>query len=245
MKAHPNDQLALLKLAEIDAAHGRLQHLAKHMPEQEHLIQLEADRRARRAAAAEAVGALEDARSELARIQADAAVVAERKRLDDERLATATSTKDIAALEAELATLRRRGSELDDLELAQLEALDGLEQTASTARESMREIEELAADLLERRDQARENLRAEAKELHSRRQAQIAEIPAELLAVYEDVRAKQGIGACELVGDVSTATNEAIGPAEMSRIRGLAADEVTFCPTTGAVLVRTARSHIG
>lgn len=245
MKAHPNDQIRLLELAELDAGHARLQYLAKHMPEQEHLVKIEADRRARRAEAAEAVGALEDGRAELTRIQDDARIVADRTALDDQRLSTATSTKDIAALEAELATLRRRGGELEDRELEQLERLEALEAAEQTARANMDEIETLAADLLERREQARQHLREEAKRIHGERTALVATIPADLLAVYEDVRAKQGVGACELVGDVSTATNLEIGPAEMSRIRGLAADEVTFCPTSGAVLVRTARSNIG
>ncbi|MDJ1370305.1 zinc ribbon domain-containing protein [Gulosibacter molinativorax] len=244
MKAHPKEQLRLLELAQVDARQARLQHLAKNMPEQLHLVEIEQDRRDRRAASAKALGELEDAQSELKTIQDDSRMVAERRKRDEDRLQHASSTKDIAALQAELATIARRQETLDDQELEQLERVEALTAAHAERLASMREIETLAADLLERRDLARENLRTEAKEIAADRKTLVDGLPADLVALYEDRRKRGGIGAAELVGKVSTASQETIEMADLARIAKAPADEIVFCPDTDAILVRTERSAI-
>lgn len=244
MKAHPREQLRLLELAQVDARHTRLQHLAKNMPEQIHLVEIEQDRRERRAASARALGELEDAQSELKTIQDDARMVAERRKIDEERMQTATSTKDIAALQAELQTIARRQDTLEDQELAQLEVVEKLTAVHDEKRAAMRDIEDLAADLLQRRDLARENLRVEAKALAADRKTLVDALPADLIALYEDRRKRGGIGAAELVGKVSSASQETIEMADLARIAKVPADEIVFCPDTDAILVRTERSLI-
>lgn len=244
MKAHPKEQLRLLELAQVDARHARLQHLAKNMPEQLHLVQIEQDRRDRRAEAAQSLGELEDAQSDLKTIQDDSKLVAQRRTLDEERLQKATSTKDIAALQAELQTITRRQDTLDDQELSQLEIVEKLTAAHDERLAAMREIEDLAADLLKRRDLARENLRKEAKDLATDRKTLVDGLPAELVALYEDRRKRSGIGAAELIGKVSSASQETIEMADLARIAKASADEIVFCPDTDAILVRTERSSI-
>ncbi len=244
MRASTEHQLQLLKLAEIDSGHARLQHLAKHMPEHEHLLSIESDRRSRRQAAAQAHGTLDAAQAELVRTRDDARVVAERRARDEQLLAESSSTKDIAGLQAELATLTKRGDELAATELEQVEAVAALQQKLDTARASLNEIEQLAADLLQRREQARDHIREQARDLQLRRKAIVESIPAELLQEYERARKTSGVGAAELVGTVSTASNLELGHTELAQIRSLAPDELAYCPVTGAVLVRTARSDL-
>lgn len=244
MRASTEAQLQLLKLADVDSEHARLQHLAKHMPEHEHLLSIENDRRSRRQAAAQAHGALDAAQAELARTRDDSRVVAERRARDEQLLSEATSTKDIAGLQAELATLTRRGDTLAAEELEQEETVAALQQELDAARASLNEIEELAADLLKRRELARDHIREQARDLQLRRKAIVDSIPAELLREYERARKNSGIGAAELVGTVSTASNLELGQSELAHIRSLAADELAYCPVTGAVLVRTARSDL-
>ncbi|KAB1644192.1 zinc ribbon domain-containing protein [Gulosibacter chungangensis] len=244
MKAHPKEQLRLLELAQVDARHARLQHLAKNMPEQLHLVEIEQDRRDRRAAAAQSLGELEDAQSELKTIQDDSKLVAARRTQDEQRLQQATSTKDIAALQAELQTIARRQDTLDDQELAQLELVEKLTAAHDERVAAMREIEDLAADLLRRRDLARENLRTEAKELATDRRTLVDGLPEQLVALYEERRKRSGIGAAELIGKVSSASQETIEVADLARIAKAPADEIVFCPDTDAILVRTERSAI-
>ncbi|NLT26928.1 MAG: hypothetical protein GXX90_09860 [Microbacteriaceae bacterium] len=244
MRVHQNDQAKLLELARIDADHARLQHTATNMPEQLHLKRIEAERQQKRIAAAEAFGALEDARAALRRTEDEAATVADRRALDEERLAGSSSTKEIAALERDLEAVRRRQRALDDLQLEQMADVEAADAEHAERRREHDELEALAADLLERREQARAHIREEAKRLHEARTALTGGLDADLVAHYEQIRARAGIGACELVGTVSQATQETLGAGEMERIRKLAPDELAYCPASGAILVRTARSSL-
>ena len=220
MKVHPNDQAKLLGLARLDADHARLQHTATNMPEQLHLKRIEGERREKRAAAAEAFGALEDARAALARTEDEAATIADRRALTEQRLATSSSTKDIAALERDLEAVRRRQGVLDDQQLEQLDAVEAAEAEHAERRREHDELEELAADLLVRRDQAREHIREEAKQLHAERTAITGALDAQLVAHYEELRARNGVGACELIGTVSEATQETLGAVELEERPG-------------------------
>lgn len=244
MKASPQHQLRLLELANLDAARARLQHTAKHIPEQENLEKIEGDRRARRAATAQALGELEDAQAQLRRVTSDVETVVQRQHADEARLQSATTSKEITAFETELAALKRRR---DRLETEQLELEEQVEQFTTTyeaRRDEMRTLEDEASDLLERRDLARENIKLEAKELGAARRTLIEGLPQELLELYEEIRGRVGIGAAELVGDVSMASNETLEVVDMANMRRAAHDEVLFCPMTGAILVRTERSDV-
>ncbi|MFD2673981.1 zinc ribbon domain-containing protein [Gulosibacter bifidus] len=244
MKAHPNEQLKLLELARIDAGFARLQHLASNLPEQQHLVSIEQDRRSRRAAAASALGELEDLQTQLARVQDDIVKAGQRRAHDEATMLASSDTKVIAGLQREIDSLERREARLRDDADALTAAVADATTSYETARDTMRELEDLASDLLERRELAKRNLQIEAKTLRDDRKALVSGIDAELLKLYDDRRKRTGIGAAELVGNVSSASNEVIETADMVRMRSLAADDVTFCPHTGTVLIRTDRSDV-
>lgn len=244
MKASQQHQLRLLELANVDAKRARLQHTAKHIPEQLNLEKIEGDRRARRAAAAQALGELEDAQAQLRRVESDVQTVVQRQHADEARLEKAATSKEITAFETELASLKRRRDRLEGEQLELEEQVENLTAVYEARRDEMRTLEDEASDLLERRDLARVNIQAEAKEIGAARRTLLEGIPADLVALYEEVRGKAGIGAAELVGNVSMASNETLEVVDMANVRRAAADEVLFCPMTGAILVRTERSDV-
>lgn len=244
MKASQQHQLRLLELANLDAKRARLQHTAKHIPEQLNLEKIEGDRRARRAAAAQALGELEDAQAQLRRVESDVQTVVQRQHADEARLEKAATSKEITAFETELASLKRRRDRLEGEQLELEEQVENLTAVYEARRDEMRTLEDEASDLLERRDLARVNIQAEAKEIGAARRTLLEGIPADLVALYEEVRGKAGIGAAELVGNVSMASNETLEVVDMATVRRAAADEVLFCPMTGAILVRTERSDV-
>ncbi len=244
MKASQQHQLRLLELANLDAKRARLQHTAKHIPEQLNLEKIEGDRRARRAAAAQALGELEDAQAQLRRVESDVQTVVQRQHADEARLEKAATSKEITAFETELASLKRRRDRLEGEQLELEEQVENLTAVYEARRDEMRTLEDEASDLLERRDLARVNIQAEAKEIGAARRTLLEGIPADLVALYEEVRGKAGIGAAELVGNVSMASNETLEVVDMANVRRAAADEVLFCPMTGAILVRTERSDV-
>lgn len=242
MKASPNDQQQLLELARLDAQRARLEHTAKNLPEQHHLLELKDERSARRAELVRMTGIVEDSEAELRRQQSDVELVEQRLRRDEERLANARNAKDAQGLEHEIATLKKRRSDLEDIEIELMERLERERRELDTARETRDRVEQQADELTALRDRAVENLKQEARANALARRELVAKLPNELVEQYESCRGRGGVGAAELVGAVTMATGVTLDHADLVKISQAPADEVILCPDSGAILVRTERS---
>ena len=67
---------------------------------------------------------------------------------------------------------------------------------------------------------------------------------AELVALYEKQRARYGVGASLLRRGVSEASGVQLFPDELETVRKAAPDDVLICPSSSAILVRTAESGL-
>jgi hypothetical protein len=68
----------------------------------------------------------------------------------------------------------------------------------------------------------------------------VGEVPAELLALYDRIRAGHGgIGAAEFVGNECGACRLQMIPADLAAVRAAPVDEVLRCEECGRILVRT------
>ena len=72
----------------------------------------------------------------------------------------------------------------------------------------------------------------------------MAQVPADLLALYDRQRERYGIGATLLQHRTSSASGVELTAAEMHQIRQTAEDEVILDPNSSAILVRTEESGI-
>lgn len=243
MKASPEIQRRLLDLAELDATRARLQHRANTMPEQRQLKDMEQARAEHRAWVVRATGELEDVQAELTRLQDDVTLVEQRLERNRERQGSASATaKDLQGLEAEVETLVRRQSLLEDTQLEVMQRVEDAEAELERARSAQSTVELEAEELVTKRDAARAELQAEAKVVAGARKTLLTEIPAELIALYEQRRERYGIGAAELVGGVTTGSNVTLDARDLASILSAAPDEVIMCPDSNAILVRTERS---
>lgn len=245
MKASPETQRRLLDLAELDATRARLQHRANTMPEQRELKGMEQARVEHRAWVARATGGLEDAQSELSRVQDDVTLVEQRLARDRDRQSASSSVKDVQGLESEIETLVRRQSLLEDTQLEVMQRVEDAEHELERARSAQSTVELEAEELVTKRDAARADLQAEAKVVAGARKALLPELPADLIELYERQRERYGIGAAELVGGVTTGSNVTLDAQDVSRILNSDPDEVVICPDSNAILVRTERSASG
>lgn len=245
MNASADHQRRLLDLADLDARRARLQHRANTMPEQRALKELEQARGEHRQWVAKATGELEDAQAEARRVHSDVEVVEQRLQRDRDRLERSTSVKDIQGLEAEIETLLRRRSTLEDVELELMERVESLEAELERARSARSAVELEAEELVTRRDAARAELQDEAKVIAAARRQLVPELPADLLALYEKQRERYGVGAAELVGRVTTGSNVTLDAQDVSQLLAAAPDDVVLCPDSNAILVRTERSGSG
>lgn len=238
MRAEPSQQLRLLDLQALDTALLQLDRRERDLPERSAAAEAAQRLDGLRAAAAERLGAVEDARAELGRLEADAAVVAGRIARDDELLLHSASVKDVQGLEGELATLRRRQAELEE---AQFEVLERLEEAELALTGADAEREALVAEHA-RLDAVLQavlaEIAAERAARRSEREALVAALPQELVELYEQRRARYGVGASRLSGAVTSASGVTLTAVDLAAVRAAAPDEVVFCPDSNAILIR-------
>ena len=245
MKASPAEQQELLRLQSLDTRLQQLAHRLGSLPQAAPLAELAVRDTAVRGRGAEAIGGLEDARSELKRLESDVAVVEARIARDGERLQHTSSMKDVAGLESELASLAKRLSDLEDQELVVMERVEDAEGALAAIDEERTAIAAETAGLEAERDEAAAGLATE-RDAAERDRVVVAEgVPADLLALYEQRRTRgAGVGAALLQHRACQGCNMTLTGSDLDRVRRAEPDEVLQCPECDRILVRTDESGI-
>ncbi len=244
LTAAPDDQALLLDLQAFDTKLNQLDHKAKNLPQHAVIAGIEGELAALRVTAAEQRGASEDVSLELKRLESDVEVVEARIARDAERLASSSSVKDVAALEQELASLRKRRDDLEEIELTVMERS---EEADAVLASTQAEIESLIArkdEVEAERDAALAEVGNERNHTAANRSTVEAKVPADLLALYTKQRDRYGFGASLLQFGVSSANGVKLLENELQAIRAAAPDEVIICPSSDAILVRTKDSGL-
>jgi predicted nucleic acid-binding Zn-ribbon protein len=244
LKASPSEQALLLELQTFDNKLAQINHRAKSLAQHATLQKLAAERATIAGTLSEQSGVLEDAQTELRRIESDVAVVEARIKRDDERLQVTSSVKDVQALEQELAALRKRQGDLEEIELTVMERLDDQGATVALSQSKFDAIQTLMSEAEVDRDAELAVIEAERTNAAANRAALADKIPAELLALYEKLRARYGQGVSYLRGGVSSASGVKLNENDMVAIRQAAPDDVLLCPDSNVILVRTAESGL-
>lgn len=244
LKASPEIQAHLLELQASDTRIQQLDHRARSLPEIAQLADLAARADALRQQHLAERGAVEDARLELSRVEADVTVVAARIDRDTQRIESSSSAKDVAGLEHELASLRKRRDDLEEIQLGVMERLEALEAVADATAAGLAELNDAVAAAESERDAALGALTNERAAAVGNRATVAATIPDELIALYERQRSRYGLGASHLRGGVSSASGVRLNENDMAAIRAAAPDDVVLCPDSQAILVRTPESGL-
>ena len=246
MKADPDAQRRLLDLQAIDTALAQLAHRRRHLPE---LGEVERLRREASTLDQERVRAqvtVDDLDRDIARIERDVDQVRARKDKDQARLDIGTGpARELEALQHELLSLQRRQSELED---AELELMEQRESAAAVLDETVRRgttvTEQLAATEA-RRDKALTDIGKDEEFRLAGRQPLVADLPADLVALYEKIREHAGgVGAALLRAGRCEGCRLELSGSERARVRAAAPDEVVRCDECRRILVRTAESGL-
>ena len=238
MKASPRQQRLLLDLHDPDTTIARLRRKRATLPERAELDGLAGEIAESREQFMAAQRELDTLNAEIERVEADVALVAQRRARDEELLAVSTAPKEAQALQAELETLARRTSELEDRELVLMEQQEAAQAAFTAAEGVLGGVDARRAAIQDAIDTAEAQIDRELDASTRERGGLAAEIQRDLLGIYEELRGRIGIGAARLRGAVSEASNMALTPAELSDFNAAAPDELLFCPGTGAILVR-------
>jgi predicted nucleic acid-binding Zn-ribbon protein len=245
VNVEPAVQLRLLELAEVDAELGRIRHRRQAMPELAEVTGAEQTVRERRDRVVEAETTLGDLDRDIQRLERDVDGVRARAERDKKLLAGAgVSAKQATDLQHELDTLARRQAVLEDELLEVMERREAVQTNLDAAKAELATAEQTLADAVARRDQAVADLdAAEAGRLRDR-EPLVAELPGELLALYEAGRAKRGVGAAPLRARRCGACRLELDRSEVSRVTAASPDTVLRHEECGVIMVRTPESGL-
>jgi predicted nucleic acid-binding Zn-ribbon protein len=245
VKADPDAQRRLLDLQAIDTALAQLAHKRRTLPEHAEL-----DRLAREIAGLDdervrtQVG-VDDIDRDIERLERDIEQVRARADRDRVRLDAGTGpARELEALQHELGTLSRRQSELEDAELELMEKREAAQAELDEVTTKLTATREVREATETRRDEALAGVAKDEEFRQSGRAPLVADIPADLIALYEKIRESTGIGAALLRAGRCEGCRLELSGSERARVRGADPDEVVRCEECGRILVRTAESGL-
>ena len=148
-KAAPEEQLRLLDLQALDSRLNKLQRQAAVVRSNPEITALQGRVAAVDGELVKATTELADLERELTRAEDDVQAVVTRLERDEKRLNSGTGTsKELTALQSEVASLSRRRSDLEDIELDVMERVDAaraaqleVQQRTDTVRSELAALE--------------------------------------------------------------------------------------------------------
>jgi len=247
LKADPADQLRLLEVQRLDARADQLRHQRASLPEHAEIAELTAKRADLVDLARDARIAVDDLTLEQQKVDQDVEAVKARRSRDRDRMdqGLVTNPKDLQRMQAELVSLDRRISTLEDEELEVMERLEAAQGELDRLEGMVAEAEERLAAVTAARDEKVAEIDQRLAEVEEDRGPAGSGLPEPLLALYRRLREqKGGIGAAELRARECGGCRLTLDSAELSRIRALPQDEVVRCEECQRILIRTAESGL-
>ena len=101
-----------------------------------------------------------------------------------------------------------------------------------------------AADLTAKRDAALQEIGEQAAKAEASRTTVAADVPADVLTLYDKLRAQHGVGAAMLRRGRCEGCHLSLNTVDLNQIRAAAPDEVVRCEECRRILVRTAESGL-
>jgi hypothetical protein len=245
VKADPAVQRRLLDLAGVDTELTRIDHRRRTLPELAEITEREQDDREKRDKLVAAETALGDLNREATRQETEIEAVRTREERDRSLLKDGNvGTRQVADLEHELTTLTRRQTSLEDDLLELMERREAVEMDVSHAKVQLEAADTALADAQRRRDEALADLEVSYTRRTGERAQLVPTFPADLLTLYDKIRAQKGTGAALLRSRRCGACRLELDRSAIGHIKDAAPDEVVRCDECGAILVRTPESGL-
>lgn len=188
---------------------------------------------------------IKDVEREVSRAEQDVQTVRNRIARDQQTLDAGTvSPKQLQDLQHELESLARRQGELEDVELELMERVEEIGVSLQAAEEAMAAARTEADEAAAAWDRRADEIAAEVVDLETRRAEIAAELPEDLVALYEKIRARSGQGAGLLRHGRCGSCQLQLSSTDLDRIRSAAPDDVVRCEECGAIMIRMPESGL-
>jgi len=212
----------LLELQELDSTIDRLELRRRQLEEGGELAAVRSIAEDAESRLGEIRLALDAVGAEQRRLEHEVDSLEQKAAADEKRMydGSIANTKELEALQHEIANIRERKSRTEDELLERMERREELE---ARAKQAEQEVAEARAGLeATGGDAAREldDVVARWTQGRSARDALVPEIDEELLELYEDLRGqKKGVGAAAIVDGVCQACHEKLSALELDRLK--------------------------
>ncbi len=148
------------------------------------------------------------------------------------------SAKDLEGLQHEIESLARRQGVLEDESLELMERRETADETLARARDALDASTSEVGAAETRRDDAFADIDDELNSLRARRTEQTAPLPADLLALYQRIRAGGKVAAAEMIGGQCGSCRVQLDVVAVNAARSAPVDAVVRCDECGAILIR-------
>ena len=236
----PADLEALLALQDLDTHIDQEQHRKAHLPERDELAQLE-----------RLIGQKETARSEVAVLDADVASrqeAAERElQATEDRVTqvnrrlyggTVTASRELQAMAADVESLRKRASELEDRALVLMEEREPFDKELAELDGQLVELEARQREARTSLAEAEAEVDTDISTLAAQRPKAAGTVPEQLLSAYERLRGRLGgVAVARLVGGRCDGCHLTLSAVELDRIRHESDGTLQYCEQCGRIIV--------
>lgn len=234
----------LLDVQAIDTAIDQLRHAFDHHPLRERIASGQAAGNAARRQLGDAEARLHEVRKRQKGFEDEAALVEDKATEMNNRLyAGGHSIRELEALQADVDSLRRRQSQLEDKVLEQMELAEPIDEEVRTAREQLDQIEQAVLVASTELDAVAAEHATRDAELQARRAEASVTVSPALLATYDTIRGRLGgVGVARLEGNRCTGCHLGLSAVDIDQIRKAGPDAEVLCPECGRLLVRSSPS---
>ncbi len=240
MKSSPEEQERVITLQTLDTSLTQLAHKEKTLSVIQALEILTISHNSTRDLIIAAETEKADIKHELSKSEIDVEQVVTRIEKDEKRMASGTaSPKELEQMQHELASLNKRRSELEEIELEVMVRVDGIDDRIKSLSAERDQFKLKMAELDAQKTRELTDIAEAVSSANSQRADISVKISTEVVELYEKIKKTgDGIGAARLIEGKCDGCHLSINAVELSKIKATPIDEVVRCEECRRILVR-------
>src|SRR4051794_7554282 len=230
----------LLVVQEHDTAADQLRHKKETLPELARLAEVGQAIAGIDATTADVGGRQDEVARRQQRHEDELASIEAKITEVDKRLysGTVSAVRELQAMEADIKSLKRHTSDIEDLVLEAMQEREPLDNELATLAQQRSTLEAEADQLRQAIAEQTKEIDAELDNELEARSTAVGSIPEDLLSQYERLRVQNGgVGAARLVNGRCSGCHLTLPATELDRIKRGDADTLVLCDQCGRILV--------